>query len=110
MPLPNHNLGQPVKNRFKVPLKQWSKWSNHAKKVFNQLYQAMRPSLQWAFLHPDAHPSSKAHWDTVRWNSAWTAADIANGDRPKDLFLVANRTIDVKLQKGLVHGKTKAKK
>lgn len=76
----NPNLGQPVKNRFKVPVKQWNKWSNHARKVFNQVYLSMRPKMQWVFLHPDAPLQKKDHWATTRWNAAWTAAGVANGD------------------------------
>ena len=67
-------LGRPVVNKHKVPKKQWDQWSNEAKRVFNAMYYAMRPSVQFAFLHPDAAPASKKHWETTRWNAAWEAA------------------------------------
>ena len=40
----NKNLGRKVGNRHKVPVKQWNKWSNHAKRVFNDVYMALRVS------------------------------------------------------------------
>ena len=75
----NTNLGHPVKNRNKVPKKQWDQWSNHARKVFNGVMQDMRPTMQFAFLHPDCPPMHKSHWLTMRWNAAWFAAIRANG-------------------------------
>lgn len=75
----NPKLGQPVKNKFGVPKRQWDKWHNLARRVFNNVYTSMRPSMQWSFLHPDAALMSKAHWQTTRWNAAWTAARAANG-------------------------------
>ena len=75
----NQNLGQPVKNKHKVPLKTWNKWSNLARRVFNDMMYSLRPSMQFAFLHPDALPASKEHWGTTRWNAAWTAAEAVKG-------------------------------
>ncbi len=75
----NQRLGRAVHNRFKVPLKQWNKWTNHAKNVFNKLYHEMRPSNQWAFSHPKMLPMPKEYWDVLRWNAAFTAAHIATG-------------------------------
>lgn len=80
--MPSKNIGRPVTNRHKVPVKQWRRWSNHAKKVFNDVMQSMRPKMQWAFLHPKAKPMMKEHWQTVRWNAAWEAAHAANGSGP----------------------------
>jgi hypothetical protein len=71
----NPNLGQPVKNKHKVPVKQWNKWSNLARRVFNDMYYSLRPSMQFAFLHPDAKASPLEHWQTTRWNVAWSAAE-----------------------------------
>lgn len=76
----NQNLGQPVKNKHKVPKKQWNKWSNHARRVFNDMYYSLRPSMQFAFLHPDCPPMKKEHWATTRWNASWEAAQAANGE------------------------------
>lgn len=76
----NPNMGRPVHNKHKVPMKQWRKWTNLAKKVFNDMMESMRPSMQHAFLHPQASAMAKAHWQTTRWNAAWTAAGAANGE------------------------------
>jgi hypothetical protein len=76
----NPNMGRPVHNKHKVSPKQWSKWSNLAKKVFNNMMESMRPSLQWAFLHPAASPLPKAQWNVTRYNAAVTAACAANGE------------------------------
>lgn len=73
------HMGRPVANKFKVPAKEWAKWSNAAKAVFNKLYDAMRPSMQWVFSHPGMLPLPKEHWKTIRWNAAWEAAFIVNG-------------------------------
>lgn len=78
--MPNPKLGQPVKNRHGVPKKQWDKWHNLARRVFNNVYESMRPNMQWAFHHPDAVLLKKEHWQTTRWNAAWTAASAANGE------------------------------
>lgn len=67
-------LGRPAVNKHKVPKKQWDAWSNDARRVFNALHYAMRPMNQFAFIHPDAAPMSKKHWETTRWNAAWEAA------------------------------------
>lgn len=74
-----NNMGRPVLNKHKVPQKQWDEWSNHARKTFNTMYHSMRPSMQFAFAHPQATPLPKKYWDTTRWNVAWEAAHIANG-------------------------------
>lgn len=85
----NPNLGQPVKNKHKVPVKQWNKWSNLARRVYNDMMYSLRPSMQFAFLHPDAKAAALEHWQTTRHNVAWTAAEaiksfrLAGADKPK---------------------------
>ncbi len=74
------NLGRPVKNKHKVPVRQWRKWSRLAQRVFNDMYYSMRPSMQFAFHHPQAKLLPAEHWKTVRWNAAWNAACAANGE------------------------------
>lgn len=76
------NMGRPVLNKHRVPKRQWEGWSNHARKVFNIVYHDMRPTMQFAFTHPQAAPVPKRHWDTTRWNAAWAAADAADGKGP----------------------------
>lgn len=70
------NMGRPVSNKYGVPKKQWSKWSNTAKRMFNRMFYEMRH--QWVYLHPDAPVLSREHWKTVRWNVAWIAANAAD--------------------------------
>jgi len=77
----NPNLGQPVKNKHKVPKKQWDKWSNLARRVFNDMMYSMRPSMQFAFHHPSTLPLAKEQWQTTRWNAAWSAAEAVKGFR-----------------------------
>jgi hypothetical protein len=76
----NANLGRKVKNRFKVPVKMWNRWSNHARRVFNQVHLELRPSMQTMVMHPQAPVLHLEHWKTIRWNAAWLAANAANGD------------------------------
>lgn len=76
------NMGRPVINKNKVPKEQWDLWSNHARKVFNTVYHSMRPSMQFAFVHPQAAPIFKKHWETTRWNAAWEAAEAADDRGP----------------------------
>lgn len=86
------NLGQPVKNKHKVPKKMWNKWSNHAKKVFNDMYYSLRPSMQWAFKHPDAVIEKKEHWGTTRWNVAFEAAcNATDGTRLGKVVIVKSK-------------------
>ena len=66
-----------VKNRNKVPLKQWRRWSAKARKAFNEMYRIMRD--QGLMSHPKAVEQKPEHWTTTRWNSAWLAADAVDG-------------------------------
>lgn len=75
----NPNLGQPVKNKHKVPQKMWDKWSNLSRRVFNDMMYSMRPTMQFAFLHPGATAQKKDHWQTTRYNAAWSAAEAVRG-------------------------------
>lgn len=75
----NANMGRPVGNKFKVPSKQWKKWSNHARKVFNEMMKSATPHKQWMFLHPQQPTLPAKHWATTQWNFAWIAAGIADG-------------------------------
>jgi hypothetical protein len=75
----NLRMGRPVTNKHKVPKAQWNEWSNHARSVFNRMYHAMRPTMQFAFIHPKAPPCPRIQWETTRWNAAWEAACIADG-------------------------------
>lgn len=83
------NMGRPVSNKYKVQVRQWRKWSNHAKGVFNAVYHSMRN--QDLFLHPKAAPMKAAHWSTTRWNAAWQAACAADGTNHVAAMRAANR-------------------
>lgn len=66
-------------NRYKVPKRQWRKWSALARHVFNELYGSMSQNA-WAFQAPsvEANPPNKRAWKTTCWNAAWVAADAAD--------------------------------
>lgn len=66
--------GHPVKNKYKVPKKMWNKWGSSSQRIFNEMMYAMRPRVQFMFLHPDATAAPHKHWDVIRYNAAWTAA------------------------------------
>ncbi len=76
----NKNLGRKVGNKHKVPKKQWNKWSNHAKRVFNDVYMALRISKQPLLIGPFAPLRPVREWQVLRWNVAWEAADAANAN------------------------------
>ena len=60
-------------NRYKVPVRQWRKWSPEDRERFNEVYSAM-VSNQRLFLHPAQKPVKRELWKTTAWNAAWTAA------------------------------------
>lgn len=76
------NMGRPVTNKYRVPKKQWDSWSNEAKRVFNTMYYNLRPSMQFAFIHPNWIACRKEYWETTRWNVAWEAAQAVDGRGP----------------------------
>lgn len=63
-------------NLYRVPVKQWDKWSAVGRQVFNEVYSSMVGN-QWLFLHPKQEKMSRSHWKTTAWNAAWTAASAA---------------------------------
>lgn len=63
-----------MRNRFKVPKKQWQKWSTLAQAVFNQTFAIMTLN-QKLFLHPEDTKRPKKYWRTTAYNAAWTAAE-----------------------------------
>jgi hypothetical protein len=77
-------------NTFKVPLKQWRKWTPAARKVFNETYDTMLNN-QGLFQHPKTAAVPQVQWKTTAWNAAWTAADVVvdavfwSGDVVKDV-------------------------
>lgn len=65
-----------AKNAYKVPKKQWRKWSKDAQRVFNRVFSLMGEVKQ--YLHPQADTPKREHWRTTRWNAAWTAAQATD--------------------------------
>jgi hypothetical protein len=72
------NMGRPVKNKYGVPKKQWEKWSNHARKVFNDMFVSLRPRNQFVYLPPDSPLLPKTSWEVLQWNVSWMAAASAD--------------------------------
>lgn len=63
-----------MKNKHKVPVKQWRRWSIVAQGVFNEVFSEMLRD-QCQLLHPQAAVAKREHWRTTCWNAAWIAAD-----------------------------------
>ena len=61
-------------NDYKVPQKQWRKWNESQRWIFNIMYSSMTddPKL---FQHPKSDIPYK-YWETVAWNAAWNAAEL----------------------------------
>lgn len=70
-----------VRNTHRVQKKQWAKWSERARGVFNAVYATMADQL--LFLHPEGTQNRGEHWKTTRWNAAWVAADAVDGFETK---------------------------
>jgi len=66
-----------LENPAKVPVRQWRKWSERAREVFNQVFAEMNDN-QHLFLHPKAIENKPAHWNTTAFNAAWIAADAVD--------------------------------
>jgi hypothetical protein len=68
-----------VRNRFRVPVKQWAKWRHGgAQHVFNEVYDVVINN-QELMSHPKAATLHADHWRTLAWNTAWIAADAVTG-------------------------------
>lgn len=65
-----------IANRYKVSARQWKKWNDQAKLVFNEVYMTM-VNNQDLFLHPSQDAPRKDYWKTTAWNAAWMAAEAA---------------------------------
>lgn len=64
-----------TENIYKVPKKQWSKWNDSGKEMFNSLLEKIM-NLHGNFLHPKTPEMPHEEWQTVAWNAAWLAASI----------------------------------
>ncbi len=63
-------------NRYKVQKKTWRKWTVDGQRIFNEMYSLFK--RQSHVNHPDAAKIPAEHWETTRWNAAWSAADMAS--------------------------------
>jgi len=63
-----------IKNKYKVPKKQWDLWYDMSKGIFNFVYSSMIED-QDLFKHPKGILQEDKYWKTTAWNAAWTAAD-----------------------------------
>lgn len=61
-----------AKNTYRVPKKQWMKWSKPQQAMFNQLFFALKD--QYVIKHPEMEKVPDVYWKTIRWNAAWLAA------------------------------------
>lgn len=68
------NVRESSANLYHVPQRQWRKWTEIARRVFNEVYSATNGN-QSLFLHPKAEASPRSQWRTTSWNVAWTSAD-----------------------------------
>lgn len=69
-------------NQHRVPVRQWRKWSEQSRQVFNAVYETMREG-QALFAHPDAVEVPLPQWEVTAWNAAWTAADAVKDSERK---------------------------
>ncbi len=77
----------PVANCYKVPKKIWNKWTEPARKLFNELYLSMAD--QRIYTHPKAPQLPLKQWKTTSWNAAWMAADmLSKGAKARDYRVV----------------------
>lgn len=67
-----------VKNKFRVPQRQWKRWTEAGQTTFNHLFEIMKNN-QKLFLHPMQEALTSRKWSTVCWNASWIAADGASG-------------------------------
>lgn len=77
MPYIKVTLSRAKSNRYKVPKRQWKRWSEAGRMVFNATYSAMTRN-QLLFSHPEAERIPTNRWRTICWNAAWIAAGEAS--------------------------------
>lgn len=64
-----------TENINNVPKRQWRKWNQQSRYIFNNVYGQM--AYQHAVKHPQMDNMYDDYWNTIRWNAAWLAADAA---------------------------------
>jgi len=67
------------RNQYDVPLRRWRRWSKVARGVFNETYRVL--TVGWNVVAPESMRAVRAKSRRVlAWNTAWCAADAANGE------------------------------
>lgn len=79
-----------IHNKYRVPAKQWRKWSAVARATFNRVYPFMLDN-QHNVKHPKAPTLTPAEWKTVSWNTAWIAADGVDDTLPDEIIAIERR-------------------
>jgi len=69
-------------NKHEVNKKQWKKWNETSKDVFNGLYEYMGEN-QHLFLHPQTIIIPHEYWNVTAWNAAWIAAEMVRQSEKK---------------------------
>jgi len=69
-------------NSNRVPLRQWRKWSEPARYVFNEVYCFVAYNQELT-VHPKQKAIPDEQWVTIAWNAAWIAADAVDDTVPK---------------------------
>ena len=62
-------------NIFYVGKRQWKKWNEAEREMFNDLNEIML-NYKSMFEHPQGPDISNVQWSTTAWNAAWTAAEL----------------------------------
>lgn len=70
-----------IKNKYRVPAKQWKRWSVEARSIFNKCYDFVMDN-QELLSHPGSPKLKPYHWKTLSWNMAWVAADAFDNSIP----------------------------
>ena len=79
-----------ARNTYKVPMKQWRKWSPLARLTFNRCYRWIKNN-QKLVTHPKSKTATREHWNTIAWNAAWLGADATDDDMPTKVVTVRRR-------------------
>jgi hypothetical protein len=67
-----------VVNVHRVPQKQWRKWDDPGKQLFNDVYaNVLLTARSKVLMHPRSNRKkfTDEEFDTLAWNTAWIAAD-----------------------------------
>jgi hypothetical protein len=62
-----------VKNKHKVPLRQWKKWGDTGQAIFNAVYEDVLGS-QGILIPPKMDKVKPKDWEIIAWNVAFISA------------------------------------